>query len=238
MHSPSGSEQILSLAWALEAVADFSPEAAIQALCATAGLRRADWALRVDDPGWFIGDRDREDLEKNWNERFATRTGVWLHEDDWHLPLWQRWLPHPKMVFAANLEYLIKRGKHGTVTELAKFTSRDRTTVSKWGDWKKQGLKVRLPPRPLLPKILAFFDLPATVDLSAEPLFLGRAAIKDVMLRNQGKHFLECLSGEYLRQAVERLREESLRQSAYRHRQDGRQLPMVADQEGGAGDGS
>mgnify|MGYP001264241314 FL=1 len=71
---------------------------------------------------------------------------------------------------------------------------------------------MRLPPTTVLPKILEFFDLKPSCDLYSEPLFLGHAEIHDALLRIQGKHYLECLSGDHLHQAVDRLREESARQ--------------------------
>ena len=72
---------------------------------------------------------------------------------------------------------------------------------------------MRLPPTTVVPRILEFFDLKPSFDLHQESLFLGRAEIHDAVLRVQGKHYLECLSGKHLSQAVDRLREESARQS-------------------------
>ena len=219
MISPSGSEQILSLAWALENVADFSHEDAVRAICEVIGIEIADWGNCIEDISWFIGDsrwHSREQIESKWNERFSRVTKVWLDEDVWHTPLWQLWLKDSKMVFAANLSYLIKIGGRGTVARLAKFTGRNKTTASKWGRWKEEGRKVRIPPTTLLPRIMEFFDLRPSCDLYQEPLFLGHAEIHDALLRIQGKHYLECLSGEYLNQAVDRLREESARQATKR----------------------
>jgi len=219
MISPSGSEQMLSLAWALENVADFSHQDAVCAICEVIGIEIADWEICIGDGSWFIGDsrwHSRELIESKWNERFSRVTNVWLDEDVWHTPLWQLWLKDSKMVFAANLSYLIKVSGRGTVARLAKFTGRNKTTASKWGRWKEEGRKVRIPPATLLPRIMEFFDLRSSCDLYQEPLFLGRAEIHDALLRIQGKHYLECLSGEHLGQAVDRLREESARQATKR----------------------
>ena len=62
MNSPTGSEQMLSLAWALEVVAKFSRENAVQAVCELMGMERTDWARCVEDDTWFIGD-------SRWNTR-------------------------------------------------------------------------------------------------------------------------------------------------------------------------
>lgn len=214
---PSGSEQLLSLTWALENVAGFSHEEAIKAICEVFGIKRNYWESCIQDRDWFVGDNrwnSRELIESNWNARFSGLTKAYLDEDAWHMPLWQLWLTDPKMVFAENLMYLIKTQGRGTVAQLAKFTGRNTTTASKWGRWREEGRKVRVPPVTLVPRILEFFDLKPTCDLYREPLFLGRAEIHDAMLRIEGKHYLDCLSGEYLNQAVNRLREESARQTA------------------------
>jgi hypothetical protein len=213
---PNGSEQLLSLAWALENIADFTQENAIEATCEIFGIERTQWETYIEDSSWFIGDsrcNSREQIESKWNARFSKVTSVCLDEDSWHTPLWQLWLRDPKMVFAENLTYLIKRQGRGTVVRLAKFTGRNTTTASKWGRWREEGRKVRLPPTTLVPRILEFFDLKPSCDLYRKPLFLGRAEIHDALLRIEGKHYLDCLSGEHLNQAVNRLREESIRQA-------------------------
>lgn len=218
---PSGAEQALSLVWALKNVADFSEQEGERAVCDVFGIDYNQWRDLVRDSSWFVGDsrsHNREKIEAKWNQRFARLTGVWLNEDVWHMPLWQLWLKDQRMVLAANLSYLIKIEGHGTVGQLAEFTGRDRTTVSKWGRWKEKGAKVRVPPSTILPRILEFFRLKPTCDLSQEPLFLGLAEIHDVVLRSEGRHYLNCLSGEHLNQAVERLREESARYSVRKSR--------------------
>jgi hypothetical protein len=72
---------------------------------------------------------------------------------------------------------------------------------------------VRVPPTTCLPKILDYFGLPASLDLHQEPLFLGRSQEKDAVLRVSGRHYLDCLSGDHLRQAVDYLADESARQA-------------------------
>jgi len=217
--SPSGSEQALSLAWALENAADFSHEDAFEAIRKVFGIGSGQWERCVDDRSWFVGDprwSGREQIERKWNERFARLTNVWLDEDVWHSPLWQLWLTNAKMILAANLSYLIKLRGRGTVTRLAEFTERERETVSKWGRWQDKGENVRVPPATILPRILEFFELKPTCDLREEPLFLGRGEIHDALLRVEGRHYLDSLSGEHLSQAVDRLREESARQAVKR----------------------
>ena len=211
---PSGAEQALSLVWALKNFADLSEQEGEQAVCGMFGIDVNQWRDLARDGSWFVGDLrgyNREKIEAKWNQRFAGLTGVWLNEDVWHTPLWQLWLKDQRMVLAANLSYLIKIEGHGTVGQLAEFTGRDRSTISKWGRWKEEGSKVRVPPATIMPRILEFFGLKPTCDLSREPLFLGLAEINDVVLRSAGRHYLNCLSGEHLNQAVERLREESAR---------------------------
>lgn len=214
---PCGSEQVLSLAWALEQIAKFDRDDAIRATREICGISSAEWEPCVDDRTWYIGDPrwyDRARIESLWNDRFSRPTRVWLDEDAWHQPLWRLWLTTPKMVLAANLNYLMEAGGRGTVAQLAEFAGRNRTTASKWGRWTEEGPNVRVPPTTAMPRILEFFELRPTCDLSQEPLFLRCSEIHEAVLRIQGKHYLDCLSGDHLTQAVDRLREESARQAA------------------------
>ena len=214
--TPTGSEQVLSLAWALENAGGLSREEAVRGTCDLFGIKAEQWERCVDDCSWYVGDprwNDREHVEEKWNERFASLTKVWLDENVWHAPLWQQWLTNAKMVYAANIAYLIDIKGRGGVAQLAKFTGRNRSTVSKWGRWQEEGPDVRVPPSTARPRILEFFDLKPTCDLSSEPLFLGRAELRDALLRIEGKHYLDFLKGHHLSQAVDRLREESGRYS-------------------------
>lgn len=219
MTSPTGSEQLLSLAWALESVAGFARSDAMKATCNVFGIAITHWEACAEDRSWFVGDsrwNSREQIQCLWNARFANLTNVWLDDDAWHIPLWQLLLPERRMIFAANLNYLIKAHGRGSVAQLAKFIGRNTTTASKWGRWREEGRKVRLPPATAMPRILEFFGLKPSCDLYEDPLFLGHAEIRDALLRIEGRHYLESLSGEYLRQAVDRLREESARQATSR----------------------
>ncbi len=215
--TPGGWEQALSLTWALEAAGNFTREQAIASAEDLFGIEAGTWNRYVTDRSWFIGDRrvrSREQIESKWNQQFATVSNAWLDEDSWHSPLWQKWLPTPKMTLAANLEYLIKLRGRGAVGQLATFMGRSKTTASKWAHWKDEGEKVRVPPSTDLPRVLEFFSLGASVDLYRVPLFLGEAQFKDEVQRNMGRHYLDCLSGEHLRQAVNALGEESSRQAS------------------------
>lgn len=217
MTTPSGSEQALSLTWALENVADFNREEAVKAVCELFGIKVPQWQAFIADASWFVGDArfsSRTEVESRWNQRFSKLTNAWLDDDVWHAPLWRLWLTDRKMVFAANLAYLIKFRGRGAVAGLAKFTGRNTTTASKWGRWREEGRKVRVPPTTVVPRVLEFFDLKPSCNLYQEPLFLGGTEIHDALLRIEGKHYLDCLSGEFLRQGVDRLRDESVRQAA------------------------
>jgi hypothetical protein len=210
MTLPSGSEQILSLAWALENVGGFTDDDAVTAVCDVLGTEIVNWKTHASDASWFIGDRrwnSREQIEAKWNARFAILTNAWLNEDAWHTPLWRLWLSERRMVFAANLAYLIKLQGRGTVARLAKFVGRSKTTASKWGRWKDEGRKVRIPPSTVVPRVKEFFGLSSSCDLYSEPLFLGRTEIRDALLRIEGTYRLSRLSGEHLYHAVNRLRE-------------------------------
>ena len=214
---PRGWEQALSLTWALEAAVAFSPAHAVEATRDLFGIDADSWNLYVTDQAWFVGDRrmrSREQIESRWNQQYAVASKVWLDEDSWHLPLWQKWLPSHKMVLAANMEYLIKLRGRGVVGQLASFMGRSKTTASKWAKWKVEGEDVRVPPSTDLPRVLEFFGLGASVDLYRTPIFLGEAQSRDGLLRNRGRYLLDCLSGEHLRQAVNNLSEESARQAS------------------------
>lgn len=214
---PSGSEQALSLKWALERIAGLTAEDAAKAICSVFGFPLENWERVILDRFWRIGDRrwkSREQIEEAWNQRFSQTTERWLDEDAWHAPLWQLWLPDPKMTFAANLEYLLKLQGHGSVSQLAKFIGRRPNTASKWARWREEGRKVRVPPRTVEAKILEFFGLKPSCDLYREPIFLGGAEIRDLLMRIEAKHLIDHLVGEHLSQAVERLRDEWSRQTA------------------------
>ena len=217
--TPCGAEQTLSLAWALQSVGGCSQAEAFSAVREMFGFRDEVWPGVLNEWSWFIGDerfhrRSREKIQETWNQRFAALTGVSLDEESWLLPLWTQWLKTPKMIFAANLEYLIASRGRGAVAGLARAVGRRTETASKWAKWKEQGKKVRVPPSTAVPNILDFFGLPATFDLYAEPIFLGRDEIRDAVNRSRGKHYLDNMSGRNLAQAVERLGEESARQAA------------------------
>lgn len=214
--SPHGWEQALSLVWMLESIANFSHEDAIHAVCKLIGCSPNDWEKMISDSSWFIGDarwNRHEEIESSWNRKFAGITQVFLDENAWHLPVWKLLLKNKKMVFAANLSYLLQVSGRGSVARLAEFTGRARTTASKWGRWQDEGEDVRIPPTTLLPKILEFFDLRPSCDLYEEPLFLRRNEVRDSLLRIQGKHYLDSLSGEHLSLAVKKLEDESARQA-------------------------
>jgi hypothetical protein len=214
--TPSGSEQLLSLKWALEAVGGLPPEEAIDEVCRLLGVTPDRWASVVADEHWFIGDpryRSREEIEEAWNRRWAVSTKVRLDEDSWHSRLWELWLISPRMVYGANLEFLIRRQGRGCVARLAKATGRPSHTVSKWGRWREESRRVRLPPNTIRPTILDFFGLPQAIDLELDALFLGRGELRETVLRAEGRYYLDVLRGLFLTQAVERLREESNRQA-------------------------
>lgn len=210
MKPPSGSEQALSLKWALVSIASFTDEAAVAATCSLFGFSIGDWERIIQDITWYIGDKrwnSREEVEEYWNQRFSSITHSWLDEDVWHSPLWRIWLQDEKMVFAANLQYLLALKGRGSVALLAKSLGRNITTASKWGRWQEEGRKVRVPPRTAEPHILEFFGLKPSCDLYRDPLFLGRSEIHDELMRMEGMHYLGSLSGEHLSYAIERLKE-------------------------------
>lgn len=217
--TPSGSEQILSLRWALKETAGLKDKGLKKAVCDLVGLKPSEWESLMIDDSWFIGDsrwHSPEVIASLWNERYARLSKVWLDDEAWLTPLWQLWLPEKKMIFAANLNYLFHLQGRGSRTRLAKFIGRNPTTSSRWGNWQKEGSKVRIPPQTAVLGILDFFQLPARFDLTQDPLFLGRSDVHDDLQRIRGRHYLASLRGRYLEQAVERLREESDRQTAER----------------------
>ena len=217
--NPSGSEQVLSLKWALEQVANLESTLAIKAVSYLVGIRPSQWEFCVTDDSWFTGNapfKKQEEIESLWNERYARMTNIWLDEDAWLNPLWRLWLPEPKMILAANLNYLFELKGHGSRTQLATFMGRNPASVSRWGNWQKDGPKVRVPPETVFPLILEFFHLNPTFKMTEEPLFLGRSQIHDELVRFQGMHYLGKLSGDYLRQGVRLLKEEADRETAQR----------------------
>ena len=56
MTTPSGSEQALSLTWALEKVAYFKLEEAVKAVCELFGIKVPQCQACIADASWFVGD--------------------------------------------------------------------------------------------------------------------------------------------------------------------------------------
>jgi transcriptional regulator with XRE-family HTH domain len=97
-------------------------------------------------------------------------------------------------VFSLNLSFLLERLPHGKKKHLAENLGVDQTTISRWGNGTQ---------RPTKQKITAladYFNLPKTIDLEKEPIFLSTMPIGEAETRQWLKERIDALDRETLRE--------------------------------------
>jgi len=99
-------------------------------------------------------------------------------------------------VFSLNLSFLLERLPHGKKKHLAESLGVDQTTISRWGNGKQRPTKQKI-------KALAdYFNLPKTVDLEKEPIFLSTMPIGEAETKQWLKERIDALDRETLRDLV------------------------------------
>jgi len=99
-------------------------------------------------------------------------------------------------VFSLNLSFLLERLPHGKKKHLAENLGVDQTTISRWGNGTQ---------RPTKQKITAladYFNLPKTIDLEKEPIFLSTMPIGEAETKQWLKERIDALDRETLRELV------------------------------------
>jgi transcriptional regulator with XRE-family HTH domain len=99
-------------------------------------------------------------------------------------------------IFALNLSFLLERLPHGKKKHLAESLGVDQTTISRWGNGTQ---------RPTKQKIMAladYFNLPKTIDLEKEPVFLSTMPIGEAETKQWLKERIDALDRETLRELV------------------------------------
>lgn len=204
-----GPVQLLSLRWALAAVQESGEEPAKDQLARVLGWSGTTWDQHIARGRWSLSNAQVEQLTKAWNDEhpWGRRTGRHLDENAWLSPLYHLWLRTPKMVLAANLEYLCAQRSRGVKAWLAEQLHMPPSTVARWAHWQRDGEDVRCPPRTKHDVLKTVFGLSPNTDLLADPLFLGRDAMRDDLVRAHAEHLLGKLSGKALQAEVLRLQE-------------------------------
>ena len=99
-------------------------------------------------------------------------------------------------VFSLNLSFLLERLPHGKKKHLAQNLGVDQTTISRWGNGTQQPTKKKI-------KALAdYFNLPKTIDLEKEPIFLSTMPIGEAETKEWLKERIDALDRETLRELV------------------------------------
>lgn len=160
------------------------------------GINRKQWTNQLAD--WVGCDVNRAkqllengDLDLIEAEKIETKINV-SAEEIFHV----EFIADLEM-FTENIRYLLSLQGHGSTQKLANFAGVDKTTVSRWksGDF--------APPTKRLHVIAEFFDLPNTVNLNKDPIFLsldpiGQKAQKDWLHEHIDRLGAEKLNAYFL----------------------------------------
>jgi len=97
-------------------------------------------------------------------------------------------------VFSLNLSFLLERLPHGKKKHLAESLGVDQTTISRWGSGTQRPTKQKI-------RALAdYFNLPKTIDLEKEPVFLSTMPIGEAETKQWLKERIDALDRETLRE--------------------------------------
>lgn len=99
-------------------------------------------------------------------------------------------------IFALNLSFLLERLPHGKKKHLAESLGVDQTTISRWGNGTQRPTKKKI-------RALAdYFNLPKTIDLEKEPIFLSTMPVGEAETKQWLKERIDALDRETLRELV------------------------------------
>ena len=97
-------------------------------------------------------------------------------------------------VFALNLSFLLERLPHGKKKHLAENLGVDQTTISRWGNGTQRPTKKKI-------RALAdYFNLPKTIDLEKDPIFLSTMPIGEAETKKWLKEKIDELDRDTLRE--------------------------------------
>jgi transcriptional regulator with XRE-family HTH domain len=99
-------------------------------------------------------------------------------------------------VFSLNLSFLLERLPHGKKKHLAENLGVDQTTISRWGNGTQR------PTRQKITALADYFNLPKTIDLEKETIFLSTMPIGEAETKQWLKERIDALDRETLRELV------------------------------------
>lgn len=97
-------------------------------------------------------------------------------------------------VFLLNISFLLEKLPHGKKKHLAENLGVDQTTISRWGNGTQRPTKRKIK------AILNYFNLPKTIDLENEPVFLSTMPIGEAETKEWLKERIDALDRETLRE--------------------------------------
>jgi transcriptional regulator with XRE-family HTH domain len=97
-------------------------------------------------------------------------------------------------VFQLNISFLLERLPHGKKKHLADKLGVDQTTISRWGKGTQRPTKRKIR------AILDYFNLPRTMDLENESVFLSTMPIGEAEMKEWLKKKIDELDRETLRE--------------------------------------
>jgi len=163
------------------------------------GIRRSDWietlatSLRCDQRrAQAILEGQADNLNRDEKEALVHFSGIDFEK------LASEDLIETKRadVFSLNLSFLLERLPHGKKKHLAENLGVDQTTISRWGNGTQRPTKQKI-------KALAdYFNLPKTIDLEKEPIFLSTMPIGEAETKQWLKERIDALDRETLRELV------------------------------------
>ena len=99
-------------------------------------------------------------------------------------------------VLSLNLSFLLERLPHGKKKHLAENLGVDQTTISRWGNGTQRPTKQKIT------ALAEYFNLPKTIDLEKEPIFLSTMPIGEAETKQWLKERIDALDRETLRELV------------------------------------
>jgi len=99
-------------------------------------------------------------------------------------------------VFSLNLSFLLERLPHGKKKHLAESLGVDQTTISRWGN------STQRPTKKKMRALADYFNLPKTIDLEKEPIFLSMMPIGEAETKQWLKEKIDLLDRDNLRELM------------------------------------
>jgi len=96
-------------------------------------------------------------------------------------------------IFSLNLSFLLEKLPHGKKKHLAESLGVDQTTISRWGNGTQRPTKKKMR------GLADYFNLPKSIDLEKEPIFLSMMPIGEAETKQWLKERIDALDRDTLR---------------------------------------